>query len=353
MTPGLIASRARSSPATFDYAKLDWMNGVYLRQLSSEDYAGRLLDHLREQGVDWPAERVRAAAPLVQAKIGRLGEFLRVERISIFEVIDNRGTIRMLDSWAAPGFAPLPGSLDTAQVPYAVAKLLRGEDFVVPRIEDLPVPLAITAYDLTDGTTVAITRGRVVDAIQRAIAVPLFFPPCPDGEHLWCDAGPWEAMPVSIETPIQNRSTRPLISMRSPSTPGNGAVSATALRKWPCRLALVAEAGRSRSSNAAAMAVRSARAIVSGTPSTPTTVTPRASGSPSNGLGPAPGSRPNGRGRGWQAASRTAAGSSTARISERTGRQQADEEKQEEDDQVRHVAGFPYAARAMADRQRP
>ncbi|HEY7332816.1 MAG TPA: patatin-like phospholipase family protein [Candidatus Limnocylindria bacterium] len=67
-----------------------------------------------------------------------------------------------------------------------------------PRIEDLPVPLAITTYDLATGTTAAITRGRVVEAIQRAIAVPLFFPPCPDGEHLWCDAGPWEAVPVSV-----------------------------------------------------------------------------------------------------------------------------------------------------------
>jgi NTE family protein len=67
-----------------------------------------------------------------------------------------------------------------------------------PRIEELPLPLAITAYDLATGTTAAITRGPVVEAIERAIAVPLFFPACPDGEHLWCDAGPWEAVPVSV-----------------------------------------------------------------------------------------------------------------------------------------------------------
>ena len=30
--------RVGASPATFDYAKLDWMNGVYLRELSLEDY---------------------------------------------------------------------------------------------------------------------------------------------------------------------------------------------------------------------------------------------------------------------------------------------------------------------------
>jgi glutamyl-tRNA synthetase len=67
--------RVGSSPATFDYAKLDWMNGVYLRALPPREYADRLLAYLREQGVDWPAERVEAAAPLVQEKIGRLGEF--------------------------------------------------------------------------------------------------------------------------------------------------------------------------------------------------------------------------------------------------------------------------------------
>jgi glutamyl-tRNA synthetase len=67
--------RVGSSPATFDYAKLDWMNGVYLRALPPDEYAERLIAYLREQGIDWPEDRIRAAAPLVQEKIGRLGEF--------------------------------------------------------------------------------------------------------------------------------------------------------------------------------------------------------------------------------------------------------------------------------------
>ena len=67
--------RVGSSPATFDYAKLDWMNGVYLRALPPDEYADRLVGYLREQGIDWPEGRVRAAAPIVQEKIGRLGEF--------------------------------------------------------------------------------------------------------------------------------------------------------------------------------------------------------------------------------------------------------------------------------------
>jgi glutamyl-tRNA synthetase len=67
--------RVGSSPATLDYEKLDWLNGVYLRALSPDEYADRLLAYLREQGVDWPEQRIRAAAPLVQEKIERLGQF--------------------------------------------------------------------------------------------------------------------------------------------------------------------------------------------------------------------------------------------------------------------------------------
>jgi glutamyl-tRNA synthetase len=67
--------RVSASPAQFDYAKLDWMNGVYLRELSPQEYAHRLLIWLGENGYDWDAELVTHAAPLVQEKIARLAEF--------------------------------------------------------------------------------------------------------------------------------------------------------------------------------------------------------------------------------------------------------------------------------------
>jgi glutamyl-tRNA synthetase len=67
--------RVSASPATFDYAKLDWLNGVYLRALTPEAYADTLVAYLREQGYDWDEQLVRRAVPLVQAKIGTLGEF--------------------------------------------------------------------------------------------------------------------------------------------------------------------------------------------------------------------------------------------------------------------------------------
>jgi glutamyl-tRNA synthetase len=67
--------RVSPSPAQFDYAKLDWMNGMYIRALPLEEFAQRLIVYLGEQEYDWDAELVRRAAPLVQEKIQRLGEF--------------------------------------------------------------------------------------------------------------------------------------------------------------------------------------------------------------------------------------------------------------------------------------
>jgi glutamyl-tRNA synthetase len=67
--------RVGASPATFDYEKLRWLNGVYLRELSPGDYAEALVDYLRERGCDWDEGIVRRAAPLVQEKIATLGEF--------------------------------------------------------------------------------------------------------------------------------------------------------------------------------------------------------------------------------------------------------------------------------------
>jgi glutamyl-tRNA synthetase len=67
--------RVGASPAAFDYEKLDWMNGVYLRALPPDEYADRLVGYLRERGIDWDEELVRRAARLVQDKITTLGQF--------------------------------------------------------------------------------------------------------------------------------------------------------------------------------------------------------------------------------------------------------------------------------------
>jgi glutamyl-tRNA synthetase len=68
--------RVAGSPATFDYEKLDWMNGVYLRSLSPEAYAEVLTGFLDERGLDWDRELVRRTVPIVQAKLEKLSRYL-------------------------------------------------------------------------------------------------------------------------------------------------------------------------------------------------------------------------------------------------------------------------------------
>ena len=67
--------RVVPSPATFDYEKLDWMNGVYLRGLPPDEYAQELVRYLRESGHDWDEELARRSVPIVQEKIERFGQY--------------------------------------------------------------------------------------------------------------------------------------------------------------------------------------------------------------------------------------------------------------------------------------
>ena len=67
--------RVVPSPATFDYQKLDWMNGVYLRALPEGEYADELVRYLREAGHAWDEGLVRRTVPIVQEKVERFGQF--------------------------------------------------------------------------------------------------------------------------------------------------------------------------------------------------------------------------------------------------------------------------------------
>src|SRR5215210_4039405 len=63
LTERFSFERVQSSPATFDYQKLEWMNGVYLRALPPDEFADRLVTYLHERGYKWDDELVRRVAP--------------------------------------------------------------------------------------------------------------------------------------------------------------------------------------------------------------------------------------------------------------------------------------------------
>jgi glutamyl-tRNA synthetase len=106
-------ARVQPSAATFDYQKLDWLNGVYLRALPPDEYAHELLLWLGEHGYDWDAELVRKTVPLVQEKIGRLGEYPEYAGFLFHDVAADRAlldpdvlsqageVLEALDQWSA------------------------------------------------------------------------------------------------------------------------------------------------------------------------------------------------------------------------------------------------------------
>ncbi len=141
--------RVVPSPATFDYQKLDWMNGVYLRNLQPEEYAHHLLRFLNEQGIDWPEEQVRATVPLVQEKIERFGRYPEFVRF-LFDEIEPppdadpeicraaAEALATVDPWVAPA---LEESL------WALADRLGQK----PRQAFQPIRLAVTGSKVSPG----------------------------------------------------------------------------------------------------------------------------------------------------------------------------------------------------------
>jgi glutamyl-tRNA synthetase len=142
--------RVGSSPATFDYAKLDWMNGVYLRALAPDDYADRVVAYVREQGLEWPEGDVRAAAAIVQEKIGRLDEFRGFAGF-LFEDVEPDPDLldrRILDATAAKLEATDPWAVDTIE---ASLKDLCDELGEKPRAVYLPIRVAVTGSRVSPG----------------------------------------------------------------------------------------------------------------------------------------------------------------------------------------------------------
>jgi glutamyl-tRNA synthetase len=72
------------SPAAFSYDKLEWMNGVYIRQLGLDDLAERLMPFLTGAGLPADLSTVRRIVPLVQERLKKLTD--TVEWVDFFFV---------------------------------------------------------------------------------------------------------------------------------------------------------------------------------------------------------------------------------------------------------------------------
>jgi glutamyl-tRNA synthetase len=141
--------RVVSSPATFDYKKLDWLNGMYLRTLQPEEYAHFLERWLREHDIDWPQQRVWATAPLVQEKIEKFSQYPDFVRFLFEDVAPPDGVDGRVVGAAADRLERLPTWDATA-----IEDDLRGlvdELGEKPRTAFAPIRLAVTGSKVSPG----------------------------------------------------------------------------------------------------------------------------------------------------------------------------------------------------------
>jgi glutamyl-tRNA synthetase len=163
--------RVVPSPATFDYEKLDWLNGMYLRALEPDEYADELVKYLRGEGYDWDEELIRRAAPIVQEKIERFGLFPDFAGFLFRDVepdrslLDGRAAVVEAARQALEGVEPF----EAAKIEAALRDLAE-ELELSPRKAFEPIRIAVTGSKISPGLFESIELLGKDETLKRLTA---------------------------------------------------------------------------------------------------------------------------------------------------------------------------------------
>jgi glutamyl-tRNA synthetase len=167
--------RVTPSSAQFDYAKLDWMNGMYIRALPEEEFAHALIIWLGEQGYAWDAVLVRKAAPLVQEKLSRLDEFPAYARFLFEDVAPDPSELEGAGSVLAAAHDAL-AELEpfTAETIEAALRGVVESLGLKPRQGFQPLRIAVTGSRISPGlfeSMELLGREKTLDRLRAASTV--------------------------------------------------------------------------------------------------------------------------------------------------------------------------------------
>jgi glutamyl-tRNA synthetase len=165
--------RLNKAPAVFDYKKLDWFNGMYIRKTQSRRLAELLLPYLQQRG--WISEkptreerrRAEALVPLVQERLTVLSDVVQLVGF-IFEEVP-----------APPAEEMIPKRLDrnkTAEVLRTSCALLvdfdeRSDEENEQRFRGAAEDLGVKLGDLLMPVRMAMTGSRVSPPLFESIRV--------------------------------------------------------------------------------------------------------------------------------------------------------------------------------------
>lgn len=155
------------SPAVFDAEKLDWMNGVYIRNLSLEDFVGRSLPFLQADGLvsSTPSgaeiERAGRALALEQERVRTLAETPDAVRFFLTDHLDYDPAMLVVKKSTVE---------DARRVIDAAVRVCAGTEFTSEALEHSFRDMAETL-----GLKTGIVFGTVRVAVTgRTAAPPLF-----------------------------------------------------------------------------------------------------------------------------------------------------------------------------------
>lgn len=165
--------KINKAPAVFDYKKLDWYNGQYIRRLGDTDLRGLLLPYLQEKG--WIAD------PPADTEIRRLDELLPLIRERLRTLADVTEllafTYTVVDSWAPEDLIPKNASAaETLTYLDAAWGILRStglddEEAVDGALRELAEKLDTKLGNIMMPLRVAVTGSRVSPPLVGSIGV--------------------------------------------------------------------------------------------------------------------------------------------------------------------------------------
>lgn len=159
--------KVNPAPSVFSEEKLEWINGVYIRQLEADDLVERLLPFLKKAGLEADRETVRRLVPLIQERMKVLSD--GVELVDFFFQEEMTYDPQLL-----------MGKKMTAQESYAALKATRErleklplftEESLENALRHLADELCLTAGQLFGIIRIAVTGKKVAPPLFGTLAV--------------------------------------------------------------------------------------------------------------------------------------------------------------------------------------
>jgi NTE family protein len=155
------------------------------------------IDYLDRQGYQIAALVGTSGGALIAAlrAAGRSAQEIQSEaqrlwQVTLFRPIRMRSILGLL-GWPAGRWRPGDGLIDSSRIRTALHQV-----FGDIHLEELRIPVICMATDFTTGEAVAITKGRVVDAVYASLAQPPLLPAAAVAGRLFVDGGYTDSVAV-------------------------------------------------------------------------------------------------------------------------------------------------------------